>query len=53
MTTLVPLGILAVLIYAIGQTDDPITAGAVLLAALALAGMERRNRPHRSTDKLI
>jgi MYXO-CTERM domain-containing protein len=52
MTTLTPLAIVAAVVACL-QTDDPITAGAVLLFALVMAGTGRRRRPHRSTDKLI
>ena len=45
MTTLTPLAILAVLITALTQVDDPITAGAVLLFCLYLAATPRRPRP--------
>lgn len=53
MTTFTPLAILAALIAALTQLDDPFTAAAVLLFCLAMASKPRRPRVHLPGDPLI
>lgn len=53
MTTLTPLAILAALIAALTQLDDPITAAAVLLFALFMASKPRRPRVHRPGEPIL
>lgn len=53
MTTLIPLSIVALVIAALTQLDDPITAGATLLLAVLAAGYPFRPRPHRPSGKII
>lgn len=53
MTTFAPLAILAALIAALTQLDDPFTAAAVLLFCLVMASKPRRPRIHRRGEPLI
>lgn len=55
MTTLTPLAIVAAIVAALTQVDDPITAALAVAFAGVLAYVCRptRPRPHKPGDKLL